>query len=70
MTRMIITRLVATYIAAAIPNLTVGTIIGVEMWKSAAMTGGIAVLGAVQALAEAYRRDGQLTKDEIDQAIG
>jgi len=70
MVRMILARLTATYIAAAIPNLTVGTIIGVEMWKSAAMTGGIAVLGAIQALAEAYRKDGRLTADEVDEAIG
>lgn len=62
-------RLAATFVAACIPNGAVGIALDVELWKAAAMSGAVAVLGVVQALAQSYR-DGDLTIEEIEQAFG
>jgi len=63
-------RLVATFVAAAIPNTVVGSMLGVEIVTSAIMSGAIAVLGVIQLLAVGLRDDGKLTADEIDAAFG
>jgi hypothetical protein len=61
-------RLVATFIGASIPNVLVGTLVDVAVWKSAVMAGAVAVLGVLQSLAESYA-DGKLTFDEIEDAF-
>ena len=61
-------RLVATFVGASIPNVLVGTLVDVAVWKSAVMAGAVAVLGVVQSLAESYA-DGKLTFDEIEDAF-
>lgn len=61
-------RLVATFIGASIPNVLIGTLVDVAVWKSAVMAGAVAVLGVVQSLAESYT-DGKLTFDEIEDAF-
>ena len=61
-------RLVATFIGASIPNVLIGTLVDVAVWKSAVMAGAVAVLGVVQSLAESYA-DGKLTFDEIEDAF-
>ena len=63
------TRLISVFAGAAIPNVTVGTVIGVEVWKAAVMAGVVAVLAVLQKLA-ASMADGVLTFDEIDDAFG
>lgn len=68
MTTTIIKRLVASFVAAAIPNVLVGTLVNVDLWQSAVMSGAIAVLTIVQALAIGYK-DGKLTAEEIEQAF-
>jgi hypothetical protein len=68
MTLTIIKRLVATFVAAAIPNVVVGTLVDVDLWKSASMAGAVAVLNIVQALAVGYK-DGKLTSEEVEQAF-
>jgi hypothetical protein len=68
MTLTIIKRLVASFVAAAIPNVLVGTLVDVALWQSAVMSGAIAVLTIVQALAVGYK-DGKLTAEEIEQAF-
>lgn len=68
MTTTIIKRLVASFVAAAIPNVLVGTLVDVDLWQSAIMSGAIAVLTIVQALAVGYK-DGKLTAEEIEQAF-
>lgn len=68
MTTTIIKRLVASFVAAAIPNVLVGTLVNVDLWQSAVMSGAIAVLTIVQALAVGYK-DGKLTAEEIEQAF-
>lgn len=61
-------RLVATFVGASIPNVLIGTLVDVAVWKSAVMAGAVAVLGVVQSLAESYT-DGKLTFDEIEDAF-
>lgn len=62
-------RLIATFVAASVPNVLVGSLVDVEVWKAAVMSGAVAVLGVLQALAVAYK-DGKLTKSEVDEAFG
>lgn len=69
MVKTVVTRLVATFVATSIPNVVVGTVLDVELWKAALMSGAVAVLGVVQSLAESYS-DGRLTADEIEDAFG
>lgn len=69
MYKQIATRLAATFVAAGIPNVLAGIVVDVEVWKAAVMSGAVAVLGVVQVLAAAYRADGKLTADEIEEAF-
>lgn len=62
-------RLGSVFVATAVPNVGVGAALGVDVWKSAVMSGVIAVLAVVQKLAAAYR-DGKLTAAEVDEAFG
>jgi len=66
----IVRRLIGTFVAAAIPNTLVGSMLDVELAKSAVMSGAIAVLSVVQLLAVGLRDDGELSDDEIDTAFG
>ena len=63
------TRLISVFVASAIPNVAVGTAVGVDLWQSTVMSGAIAVLAVIQRVAVAYRNDGVLTQDEIDEAF-
>lgn len=69
MCKQICTRLAATFVAAGIPNVLAGIVVDVEVWKAAVMSGAVAVLGVVQVLAAAYKADGKLTVDEIEEAF-
>jgi len=62
-------RLLATFIAAGVPNVLAGAVVDVAVWKSAVMAGAIAVLGAVQTLATAYKADGELTDEDVETAF-
>jgi hypothetical protein len=62
-------RLVSVFVAAAIPNVLVGQMVDVDVWQAAVMSGAIAVLGVVQQLAVTYKNDGELTADDLDDAI-
>lgn len=66
----VVRRLIGTFVAAAIPNTLVGSMLDVELAKSAVMSGAIAVLSVVQLLAVGLRDDGELSDDEIDTAFG
>ena len=67
--KQICTRLLATFVAAGIPNVLAGMVVEVEVWKAAVMSGAVAVLGVVQVLAVAYKADGKLTAAEIEEAF-
>lgn len=68
MLKTVSTRLLATFVAAAVPNVLIGSLVDVDVWKAAVMSGAVAVLGVAQALAVAYK-DGKLTAAEIDSAF-
>jgi len=65
----IISRLVAVFIASAIPNVGVGAMLDVAAGKAMVMSGAIAVLGVVQQLAVAVRDKGTITQDDLDKAV-
>lgn len=69
MTRQLVTRLAAVFVAAAIPNILVGQLIDVAVWQSATLAGAMSLLSSVQQLAVAYRDKGKLDQDDIDHAI-
>jgi len=68
MLKTVATRLLATFVAAAVPNILIGSLVDVDVWKAAVMSGAVAALGVAQALAVAYK-DGKLTAAEIDSAF-
>lgn len=67
--RQLLARMGAVFAAAAIPNVGVGAALGVDAWRSALMAGAIAVLEVLRRIAEAYRADGKLTADELEDAV-
>tara|TARA_R100001129_G_C5239633_1_gene225093 strand:- start:253 stop:477 length:225 start_codon:yes stop_codon:yes gene_type:complete len=70
MMKRTLTRLLAVFVAAAIPNVLVGSgLLDVDLWRSTVMAGAVAVLGVVQQLAVTYKNDGELTEDDVDAAI-
>lgn len=53
----------ATFVSAALGNLGMAQVLGVEEWKAAVMSGGYVVLEVLRKLALALR-DGSLTEEE------
>lgn len=66
--KSIVLRTLSVFVATAIPNIGVGALLDVDMWRAGVMAGAIAVLSIIQKLAVAYR-DGKLTIGEIDSAF-
>ena len=62
-------RLVSLFIASALPIITGGAILGVDIVKSAGVAGLTALFGVVQKLAAASV-DGELSAEEIQAAFG
>ena len=62
-------RLVSLFIASALPIITGGAILGVDVVKSAGVAGLTALFSVVQKLATASV-DGELTSEEISAAFG
>lgn len=62
-------RLVSLFVASALPIITGGAILGVDVVKSAGVAGLTALFGVVQKLAAASV-DGELTAAEISEAFG
>lgn len=61
-------RLLALFLATALPAITTGSIIGVSVAKSSLMAGAMAVITVVQRLAS-MSVDGDLTAEEIKEAF-
>ena len=64
----ILFRMVAVVIASVMGTIGAGTIIGVELWKSAALAGVMACAQVVEKLLR-FSVDGTLTKEEIEIAF-
>ena len=62
-------RLVSLFIASALPIITGGAILGVDVVKSAGVAGLTALFGVIQKLATASV-DGELSSEEITAAFG
>ena len=62
-------RLISLFIASALPIITGGALLGVDVVKSAGVAGLTALFGVVQKLAAASV-DGELSSEEITAAFG
>ena len=59
-------RIVATFIASALAVIGAGSIIGIDVWLSAALGGLLAVAKVVEKLALAFLEDGKITRSEVN----
>lgn len=64
--KMILGRILATFIASALGVVGAGTIAGVELWKAVFMAGISGVAVVLEGLSRAYLADGDLSDDEIN----
>ncbi len=59
-------RIVATFIASALAVIGAGSIIGIDVWMSAALGGLLAVAKVVEKLALAFLEDGKISRSEVN----
>ena len=59
-------RIVATFIASALAVIGAGSIIGIDVWMSAALGGLLAVAKVVEKLALAFLEDGKIDRKEVN----
>lgn len=59
-------RVVATFVASALGVIGAGSIIGIDVWMSAALGGLLAVAKVIEKLALAYIEDGVIDRDEVN----
>ena len=59
-------RIVATFIASALGVIGAGSIIGLDVWMSAALGGLLAVAKVVEKLALAFLEDGKIDRKEVN----
>lgn len=59
-------RIVATFIASALAVIGAGSIIGIDVWMSAALGGLLAVAKVIEKLALAFLEDGKIDQDEVN----
>ena len=62
----IIVRIAATFVASALGVIGAGSILGVDIWVSAALGGLLAVAKVVEKLALALLDDGKIDRDEVN----
>lgn len=67
---VIIGRIVAVFGSSALAAIAGGAVIGVELWKSAAMAGFMATARVVESLLRAWADDGVLSREEVQKAFG
>lgn len=65
----IVKKIVAAFAVACLGVIGAGSILGVEVWKSAAMAGIGACAIIVEKLCRAYLEDGKLTQSEVDEVF-
>ena len=66
----VIARIIAVFGTSALSALAGGAILGVDLVKAAGMAGLMATAQVVERVLRAYYEDGQLTKEELDAALG
>lgn len=63
-------RMVAVIIASITGTIGVGSILGVETWKSAGIAALMGIAVVAESLARRYLDDGELTNAEINESFG
>jgi len=66
---VIIGRIVAVFGSSALAAIAGGAVIGVELWKSAAMAGFMATARVIEALLRMWADDGVLSREEVQKAF-
>jgi hypothetical protein len=59
-------RVIATFIASALSVIGAGSIIGIDVWMSAALGGLLAVAKVIEKLALAFLADGKIDQEEVN----
>jgi hypothetical protein len=59
-------RIIATFIASALGVIGAGSIIGLDLWMSAALGGLLAVAKVIERLALAFLEDGKIDQKEVN----
>ena len=59
-------RIIATFIASALGVIGAGSIIGLDVWLSAAFGGLLAVAKVIEKLALAFLEDGKIDRKEVN----
>ncbi len=67
---VIVGRIFAVFGSSALAALAGGAVIGVELWKAAAMAGFMAAGKVTESLLRAWSEDGVLSRDELAVAFG
>ena len=67
--KMIIARIIATFVANALAIIGAGSLIGVDIVSAVTLAGSLGVIKVVEGLARAYLDDGKLTIEEINEAF-
>jgi len=62
--------MIAVVVASVMGTIGAGSIIGVELWKSASMAAILGVAIVLEGLARAYITDGKIDDDEINASFG
>jgi hypothetical protein len=66
---VIIGRIVAVFGSSALAAIAGGAVIGIELWKSAAMAGFMAAARVIEALLRMWADDGVLSREEVQKAF-
>ena len=65
----ILTRMVAVVVASVMGTIGAGSIIGVELWKSASMAAILGIAIVLEGLARAYITDGKIDDADINESF-
>jgi hypothetical protein len=67
---LVVVRIFAVFGSSALAALAGGAVVGVELWKAAAVAGFVAAGRVTEQLLRAWSEDGVLSKDEVADAFG
>ena len=67
--KMIVARILATFVANALAIIGAGSLIGVDFVSAVTLAGSLGVIKVVEGLARAYLDDGHLSLDEINEVF-
>ena len=68
--QVIIGRIIAVFGSSALAALVGGAVVGIDLWKAAAVAGFVAAGKVTEQLLRAWSEDGVLTASEVSEAFG